>query len=112
MKNMIHWIGAVGTVILGALLAFLRILPVEHEIIFIGALFLLWEGLSYLCGIYENPRYPRKARNLWGGLQVLVGACWLAMSMSASPNMPLWAVILVAPAIVFHMVQIRMYRIP
>ena len=108
MKRTIHWIGAVGTVILGVLLVFFRILPVEHEILFIGSLFLLWEGLSYLCGIYEDPRYPRKSRNLWGGIQIILGACWLAMSVCASPNMPMWGVILMAPAVVFRLFQVRM----
>ena len=111
MKNTIHWIGVAATVILGAVLAFFRILPVEHEIIFIGALFLLWQGLSYLCGFYRDPRYDRRYQQIWGTLQLLLGVIWLPMSMLTRPDAALWCVLLSVPLLPLHRILLQRFRI-
>ena len=99
MSNIVHWIGVAVTVALGAVLAWFHLLPVEHAVIFVGSLFWLWQGLSVLCGFYRNVHYPRKIQNIWGGIQLVLGAVWLAMSMWDSPMVSLLVMLLTFPAI-------------
>lgn len=99
MANIIYWVGYAGLVLIGVVVSWFQILPVNNTVVLMLGIMQFWDGLTLLLKLNDHlgKKYNRASQEIISYLSMGLGAVWCSISLTPLSNRFVPMVLVSAP---------------